>query len=213
MTATATSFPLSKHTGGCDTAPAFSGLRVYLQFTWELGLPPPPVEFSFHCHFYKLSGSWLLGVCHCSCLLQPACSEGFPLLCSSALGVPRPLCFLSFLLLLLITQFFFSFYPWWGLVCPGGCADLAQDYLWEYCMLLSSPCGPPLPKPSGCCHLAVVWESSWFLRLTWSGDAMRRLEVWRSQSFGSSWYFFLYSVSPACLQVFTLGGTLSASSL
>jgi hypothetical protein len=32
-TATATSFSLSKHTGGGDTAPAFSGLCVYLQFT------------------------------------------------------------------------------------------------------------------------------------------------------------------------------------
>jgi hypothetical protein len=51
---TATSFPLSNHPGGGDTAPAFSGLHVYLQFTWELGLPPSPVEFSSHCHFYKL---------------------------------------------------------------------------------------------------------------------------------------------------------------
>jgi hypothetical protein len=32
-TATAISFPLSKHTGGGDTASAFSGLCVYLQFT------------------------------------------------------------------------------------------------------------------------------------------------------------------------------------
>jgi hypothetical protein len=39
-TATATSFTLSKHTGGGDTAPPFSGLHVYLQFTWEVGLPP-----------------------------------------------------------------------------------------------------------------------------------------------------------------------------
>jgi hypothetical protein len=38
--ASATSFPLSKHTGKGDTAPAFSGLRVYLQFMWEVGLPP-----------------------------------------------------------------------------------------------------------------------------------------------------------------------------
>jgi hypothetical protein len=71
--ATATSFPLSKHTGGGDTAPAFSGLRVYLQFTWEVGLPPSPVEFFSHRHFYKLSHSWLLGVCCFSCLLQLAC--------------------------------------------------------------------------------------------------------------------------------------------
>jgi hypothetical protein len=61
--ATATSFPLCKHTGGGGTAPAFSGLRVYLQFTWEVGLPLSPVEFSSHCCFYKLSGFWLLGVC------------------------------------------------------------------------------------------------------------------------------------------------------
>jgi hypothetical protein len=78
-TATATSFPLSKHTGGGDTAPAFSDLCVYLQLMWEVGLPHSPVEFSSHCHFYKLSRYWLLGMCHHSCLLQPACCEGFPL--------------------------------------------------------------------------------------------------------------------------------------
>jgi hypothetical protein len=37
--------------------------------------------------------------------------------------------------------------------------------------------------------------------------------VWRSQNFASSWWFFLYGVSPASLQDFTLGGMLSASSL
>jgi hypothetical protein len=36
-----------------------------------VGLPPSPVEFSSHSHFYKLSCSWLLGMCCCSC--QPAC--------------------------------------------------------------------------------------------------------------------------------------------
>jgi hypothetical protein len=61
LCASATSFSLSKHTGGGDTAPAFSGLRVCLQFTWEVGLPPSPVEFSSLCHFYKLSRSWLVG--------------------------------------------------------------------------------------------------------------------------------------------------------
>jgi hypothetical protein len=55
--AAATSSSLSKHTGGGDIAPAFSGLRVYLQFTWEVGLPPSPVEFSSHQRFYKLSCS------------------------------------------------------------------------------------------------------------------------------------------------------------
>jgi hypothetical protein len=36
-----------------------------------VGLPPSPVEFSSHRHFYKFSHSWLLGMCHCSCLLWP----------------------------------------------------------------------------------------------------------------------------------------------
>jgi hypothetical protein len=58
---TATSFPLSKHTGGGDTAPAFSGRCVYLQFMWEVGLLPSPVEFSSLCHSHKLSRSCLLG--------------------------------------------------------------------------------------------------------------------------------------------------------
>jgi hypothetical protein len=53
----ATSFPLSKHSGEGDTAPTFSGLHVYLQFMWEEGLPSSPVQFSSHCYFYKLSCS------------------------------------------------------------------------------------------------------------------------------------------------------------
>jgi hypothetical protein len=39
-----------------------SGLCVYLQFTWEVGLPSSPVEFSSLRHSHKLSRSWLLGV-------------------------------------------------------------------------------------------------------------------------------------------------------
>jgi hypothetical protein len=61
-------------------------------------------------------------------------------------------------------------------------------------------------------HLAL-WEHSWFLCLMWSGDAMRGLGVWRSQSFASSLWCFIQSVSPASLQDFTLGSTISASSL
>jgi hypothetical protein len=167
--ATVTSFPLSMHTGGGDTAPAFSGLCVYLQLTWEVDLPPSPVEFSSHCHFYKLSHSCLLGMCCCcSCLLRPGLfvysSRGkwvfppFPvefsslcpfykLSCSRLLGVcrhscllqpglfiyssvsdplphslvlsaPHPLCYMSLLFLLLITQFLF--FPWVGVGLPRG---------------------------------------------------------------------------------------------
>jgi hypothetical protein len=155
------------------------------------GLPPSPVEFSSHRHFYKLFCSWLLSVCCCSCLLQPAGCEGFPLPPSLALRVPCLLCYMYFLLLLVFIQFSFPFFPGWGSVCPGGYADLAQGCLWEYHVLLSSPCGLRLPKPSGRCCLVVAQEPSWFLHLTWSGNAMCRLEVWRSQSFASAQWFFL----------------------
>jgi hypothetical protein len=48
-------------TGKGDTAPALSGLCVYLQFMWDVGLSPSPLKFSSHCHFQKLSCSCLLG--------------------------------------------------------------------------------------------------------------------------------------------------------
>jgi hypothetical protein len=115
--------------------------------------------------------------------------EGFPLPPALVLRAPCPLCYLSFFLLLLIIQFLF-FSPGWVLVHPGGYADLARGCLWEYCVLLSSPCVPRLPKPSGYWCLVMAWEPSWFLHLTWSGDALRRLEVWRSPRFASSRWFF-----------------------
>jgi hypothetical protein len=90
--------------------------------------------------------------------------EGLPLHHSSVLRVPHPLYYLTFLLLLLITQFFFSFFPGWGSVCPGGYADLAQGCLTEYHVLLSSPCGLCLPKRSGHWHLSAQ-EPSCFLHL------------------------------------------------
>jgi hypothetical protein len=86
--------------------------------------------------------------------------------------------------------FSFSFFPGWGSDCPGGYADLAQGCLWEYHVPLSSPCGPRLPKSSGRWCL-VAREPSWFLHLTWNGNVMCRLGVWRSQSFASSQWFFL----------------------
>jgi hypothetical protein len=208
--ATATSFPLSKHTGGGDTAPAFSGLRVYLQLTWEVGLLPSPVEFSSQHHYYKLSCSCLLGMCCCSC--WPAClftahvgggsspslvefsslhhshklsrfcllgahpcshplwpglaclftvPGGMPLPHSSVLRAPHPLCYMSLLFLLLITQFLFC--PQVGVSLSRGLCCSGPGFLWEYHIPLSSPC-PRLPKLSGHGHL-VAWGPSWFLHL------------------------------------------------
>jgi hypothetical protein len=162
-TATATSFPLPKHTGGGDTAPVFSGWCVYLQFTLEVGLPPCPVEFSSHCCFYKLSHSWLLGMCCRSCFLQPAC-EGFPLPPFSTQGTPPSLLCVFFVVTSYYSDSLFSLGG--GQSVQGGYADMTQSCLWEYRIPLSSPCGPRLPKASGHCRLAVTWKPSWFLHLT-----------------------------------------------
>jgi hypothetical protein len=70
-------------------------------------LPPPLLQaFPF----------LVAGQCHCSCLLQLACCEGFSLP-TFVLRVPRPLCYVSFLLLLLVS---FSFFTGWTSACPGG---------------------------------------------------------------------------------------------
>jgi hypothetical protein len=59
-----------------------SDLCVYLQFMWEVGLPPSPVEFSSHLHFHKLSCSWLLGnaaaPASCHVCLQLTWEVGLP---------------------------------------------------------------------------------------------------------------------------------------
>jgi hypothetical protein len=126
--ATATSFPLSKHTGGGDAAPAFSGRGVYLQFTWEVGLPLSPVEFSSHRHFYKLSCSLIAG--H-TLPLPPSPARPGLFIYRSGKDSPPSLFALYCSYCLLLS---FSFFPGWGSVCPGGYADLAQGCLWEYCV-------------------------------------------------------------------------------
>jgi hypothetical protein len=105
----------------------------------------------------------------------------------------------------------FSFFPRWRSVCPGGYADLAQACLREYC----STAKLTLSKSS-----QAVWvrasdslEALLVSPLMWIGDALHQLEVWRGQSFVSSWLFCLQGVSPVSLQDFTIRGTLSASSL
>jgi hypothetical protein len=129
-----------------------------------------------------------------ACAAAPAFSNrlvvrDFPFPTFGTQGTPPSLLHVFFVVIAYYSVF--SFFPGWGSVSLGGYADLAQGCLWEFCILLSSPCGLCLPKPSGHCHLVAAWESSWFLSLTWSGDAMHRLEVWRSQSFASSQWFFM----------------------
>jgi hypothetical protein len=161
--ATATSFSLSKDTGGGDTAPAFSGLCVYLQFTWEVFPPllwsfPPTTTFTS----FPTPGCWV-------CAAAPAFSSrlvvrDFPSP-PSALGVLCPLCYVSFLLLLLIIQFFFLFSLGGGWSVQGAMLLWPRVVCGFYHMLLSSPCGLRLPEPSGHRHVVVVQEPSWFFHL------------------------------------------------
>jgi hypothetical protein len=176
---------------------------VFPPLLWSF---PPTTTFTS----FPSPGCW-------ACATAPAFSSqlvvrDFPSSAFSAQGAPPSLLHVFFVVNRLLFSFFF-FFPGWVSVCPGGYADLAQGCQWEYCVPLSSPCGLHLPKLSGCWHLVAVWEPSWFLCLMWSGDAMCRLGVWRSQNFASSQWFFLQGLSPASLQDFTLGGMLSASSL
>jgi hypothetical protein len=119
-TVTVTSFSLSKHTGGGDTAPAFSSRLVVRD------CPSPPF---------------------------------------GAQGAPPSLLRVFFVVVVYYSVwFFFSFFPGWGSVYPGGYADLAQGCLWEYHVPLSSPSGLRLPKWPGSWRLAAR-EPSWFLCL------------------------------------------------
>jgi hypothetical protein len=95
-------------TGGGDTAPAFSGLRVYLQLTWEVGPPPfscgvflPPLLLQVFpllitvwcccsCQRVCLQLTWEVGLPPISCgvFLPPPLSQAFS--CSWLLGAPPP---------------------------------------------------------------------------------------------------------------------------
>jgi hypothetical protein len=110
--ATATSFPLSKHTGGGDTAPAFSDRHVYLQFTWEVVFPPllwsvpPTAAFT----------SFLPADCW-ACAATSAFStrfvvRDFPSLLLQCSG--RPTLFAMCLFCCYCLLFSFSFFPWVG---------------------------------------------------------------------------------------------------
>jgi hypothetical protein len=95
-----------------------------------------------------------------------------------------------FFVVIVYYSVFCLFFPWVGV-------GLSRELCWsgpglsvEYCAPLSSSCGPCLPKLSGHRHLVVAQGPSWS-PFNVSGDAMCRLEVWRSQSFASSGWFFL----------------------
>jgi hypothetical protein len=168
MTATVTSFPLSKHTGGGGATPAFSNWLVFLQFTWEVPLPHSPVELSsrqpplqaFPLQVARAAtpafSGWLVYLQFCEGLPFP------PL----ALRAPRPLCYMSFFVVVVVySVWFFSFF------------SLSVGQSVQEAMLI----WPRVVWGSTVCHLAslvfcvfqagrswclVAWDPSWFLLLS-----------------------------------------------
>jgi hypothetical protein len=116
--ATATSFPLSKNTGGGDTAPAFSACVFIYSSCGKCMFPPllwtfPP---SATLASFPAPGCWVLPP-------SPACSVTVPgwipspsLRCSGRLTFFAMCLYCSRGLLLS-----FSFFPGWGSICPGVC--------------------------------------------------------------------------------------------
>jgi hypothetical protein len=143
---------------------------------WEVGLSPSPVEFSSLHHSHKLSCSWLQGVRLRSrrslsgqaWLVYLQFQEGFP--SPSLWSSGRPTLFATCLYCSYCLLLSFSFLPGWGLVCPGGYADLAQGCPWKYRIPLSSPC-LRLPKPSGHGRLAALLVSPFNMKSRFSEPA------------------------------------------
>jgi hypothetical protein len=91
----------------------------------------------------------------------------------------------------------FSFFPEWGLVCPRGCADLAQGCLWKYCVTLSSPVVHVFPSHLGVASgspvalLVSPFNVKWRCSVQYGGV--------EGQRFASSRWSCLQGVSPASL--------------
>jgi hypothetical protein len=163
-TSTVTSFPLSKHTGVGGATHAFSGC---VQFSWEMALPPFPVEFSSHCHFYKLSCSKVAGWVP-PLLPSPArlfiysSMRDSPLLRHSGL----PALFATYHFCCCCLLFSLGFFSLFSLSAGQSVQGAVLIWLRVVCgstvCHFSSPCGVCLPKRSGSWRL-VAREPSWFL--------------------------------------------------
>jgi hypothetical protein len=111
-------------------------MRVCLQLTWKVGLPPSPVEFSSLCHSHKLSLSWLLGTVPAPSRASLArlrlfiyCSrKDSPPLLFRAEGAPPSL---QCIFIVLIAYYSVSVFSPSGDWSVGGYTDLPQGCLWK----------------------------------------------------------------------------------
>jgi hypothetical protein len=191
--ASATSFPLSKFTGKVTLHPlsqaslfiySSHGKWVFPSLLWSF---PPTTTFTS----FPIPGCW-------ACAAAPAFSgrlvylqfcEGFPSLPFRAQGTLPSLLHIFFVVIAYYSVSFFSLGGDWSV--QGAMLIWPTVVCGSTAVPLISPCHPCPPKPSGCWSLVAAWDPSWFLHLMWSGDAMSRIEVWRSHGFASSLWFFL----------------------
>jgi hypothetical protein len=161
-------FPFPSTPGEVTLHPlSLSSMFIYSSCgKWAISLPlwsfPPTPTFTS----FPTPGCWACDTAPAfsTCLVYLQFCERFPLPTLWCSGHPALFLLCVFFVVIAYYSVFF-FFPGWGLVCPGGYADLAQGCLWEYHMPFSSPFGLHLLQRSGHWHLAVVWEPSWFLHL------------------------------------------------
>jgi hypothetical protein len=108
----------------------------------------------------------------------------------SALRAPHPLCYMYFFVAVYYSVCFISLFS-----LGGGQSVQGAMMIWPRDVCGSTVCCLAhlvvcFSQASRSWHL-VSQESSWFLHLPWSGDAMCGMGVWRSRSFASSLWFFL----------------------
>jgi hypothetical protein len=163
------------------SAAAPSSRHVCLQFTWDVGLPTSPVEFSSLHHSHKLSCSRLLGACphsHQSLSSPPSLfiyspgKDSLPPIFSAQFAPPS---FPRVFIVLIAYKSVSLFSPRWRSVCPGAMLLWPRLVCGSTTVPWSSP-GLRLPKPSGHGRLAARGPS-WFLHLMWNGDSLCQLEV------------------------------------
>jgi hypothetical protein len=147
---------------------------------WEV--PPSPVSsgaFLTTATITSFPTPTLLDGGHHSCILGQLVylqfCEGLPFH-PSALRVPCPLCYLSFFCCCLLFSLVFSLFSLgWGQSSQGAMLMWPRVFCGSTacCLVLLVVC---FSQASRSWPLAVR-EPSWFLRLTWSGDAMHGLGV------------------------------------
>jgi hypothetical protein len=150
------SFPHDSHCSKVSPLQAHWGRWRYTRLLWlpclftdHMGSALPPFSsgtFLMTTTVTSFPTPSLLGEGLHFCLLWLACLFTVlwgiaPLPVFSAQGTPLSLLHVFCCCCLLFCLVFFSFFPGWGSVCPGGYAELVQDCLWEYHLPLSSSGG------------------------------------------------------------------------